>query len=213
MFKIGRILPLSRSYRTCNHYSLVFDLMRILNALAQKHNNAFAITLACVVIAFTGCSSAPQKPADTSHANTKNTSKNTTASKTYKRSTPLKYSKGLQIVSIADSLIGSPYKYGGSSPQGFDCSGLVYYTHQQLDITVPRTSRQQAQHRPSKQLSAIQPGDILFFRLYGSTVSHVGIYAGNNQFIHAPKSGRRVSYASLNDPFWSERLVKVSKLH
>ena len=139
------------------------------------------------------------------------------AKKTFKRSTPLKRyeenKKGDQIVSIAASLVGSPYRYGGASPSGFDCSGLVYYTHQKLDITVPRTSRQQAQYKPAKQLSSAQPGDILFFRLYGDNVSHVGIYAGNNQFIHAPKSGKRVSYANINESFWRERLVKVATLH
>lgn len=187
--------------------------MEIFNSFVQKHNNAFVIVLACIVTVFAGCSSTPQKPADTSHASTKNTSKHTAASKNYERSTPLKYAKGRQIVSIADSLIGTPYRYGGASPSGFDCSGLVYYTHQQLDITVPRTTRQQAKYRPPKQFNSAKPGDILFFKIYGSNVSHVGIYAGNNKFIHAPKSGKHVSYASINQPYWRERLVKIATLH
>ncbi len=110
-------------------------------------------------------------------------------------------------------MLGSPYKYGGASPNGFDCSGLVYYTHQQLNITVPRTTRQQATHKHGKQLSTAKPGDILFFKIYGDKISHAGIYAGNNQFIHAPKSGKQVSYASLNEPYWKTRLVKVVQLH
>jgi cell wall-associated NlpC family hydrolase len=177
--------------------------------LLHLHKKAFAYCLVSLVIIFSGCSSSPEKPAAASH-----TSSETKASaKTYKRSTPLKYSTGHQIVSIAESLIGSPYKYGGASPKGFDCSGLVYYTHRQLDITVPRTTKKQAYHRPAKNLSSVQPGDILFFKIYGERVSHVGIYAGNNQFIHAPKSGKYVSYASINEPYWRQRLIKVASLH
>jgi len=178
-------------------------------ALLHLNNNILALCLVSMLIIFSGCSSTPEKPASNSHASSE---KNSPA-KTYKRSTPLKYSTGHQIVSIAESLIGSPYKYGGASPKGFDCSGLVYYTHRQLDITVPRTTKQQVHHRPAKNLSLIKPGDILFFKIYGDRVSHVGIYAGNSQFIHAPKSGKYVSYASINDPYWRQRLIKVASLH
>ena len=161
-----------------------------------------------LVLIITGCATPSQPTTTTTHSKT-----NSGESKTFERSTPLKYSKGHQIVSIAESLIGSPYRYGGATPSGFDCSGLVYYTHQQLDITVPRTTNQQAQYRPSKNLSAAQPGDILFFKIYGNSISHVGIYKGNGQFIHAPKSGKYVSYASLNEPYWQDRLVKIATLH
>jgi len=180
------------------------------NSQPKLYKKAFALSLVSFAIVLFGCSSAPEKPALSSHTN----SENKAPAKTYKRSTPLKYSTGDQIVSIAASLVGSPYKYGGSSPtKGFDCSGLVYYTHRQLDITVPRTTKQQARHRPAKNLASAKPGDILFFRIYGSNVSHVGIYAGNDQFIHAPKSGKYVSYASINEPYWRQRLIKVASLH
>jgi cell wall-associated NlpC family hydrolase len=178
----------------------------------ENSQSIAAISAVCVFILFSGCSSTPHQPAETQTSSTAQSNE-----KTFKRSNPLKRyqenKKGDEIVSIAASLIGAPYRYGGATPSGFDCSGLVYYTHQRLDITVPRTSRQQAQYKPAKQLSSAQPGDILFFRLYGNNVSHVGIYAGNNQFIHAPKSGKRVSYANINEPYWRERLVKVATLH
>jgi len=183
--------------------------MRNVTSLPHLHRKAFACYLVSVVIMFSGCSSTPEKPVASSQ-----TSSDTKASaKTYKRSTPLKYSTGHQIVAIAESLIGSPYRYGGASPKGFDCSGLVYYTHRQLDITVPRTTKQQAHHSPAKNLASAKPGDLLFFRIYGDNVSHVGIYAGNDQFIHAPKSGKYVSYANINEPYWQQRLIKVASLH
>ncbi len=200
-FKIGRLLPLNRSYRTCRNKSVMFSLM--------KNSITAVFSFICVAILFSGCASAPEKPSTTPHEN----STSETTSKTYERSSPLKYSTGHQIVSLAESLIGSPYKYGGASPRGLDCSGLVYYTHQQLDITVPRTTKQQARHRPAKNLASAKPGDILFFRIYGNSVSHVGIYTGNDQFIHAPKSGKYVSYASINEPYWRQRLIKVASLH
>ena len=175
-------------------------------------HHCFRQTLICCIfisiLALSGCSSpSPKSEVYTPPA------KSTSESKTFKRSTPLQYSKGHQIVSIAESMLGSPYKYGGATPNGFDCSGLVYYTHQQLDITVPRTTRQQASHKQGKQLSTAKPGDILFFKIYGNKISHAGIYTGNNQFIHAPKSGKFVSYANLSEPYWKSRLVKVVQLH
>ncbi|MDW3094202.1 MAG: NlpC/P60 family protein [Gammaproteobacteria bacterium] len=183
--------------------------MKIISTLPHLIQKSFALGFISIVIVFAGCSSAPQKPVETSNAN----NETKTPAKIYKRSTPVKYSTGHQIVSIAESLIGSPYKYGGASPNGFDCSGLVYYTHRQLNITVPRTTKQQAQHSANKNLASAKPGDILFFRIYGNNVSHVGIYAGNDQFIHAPKSGKYVSYANINEPYWRQRLIKVASLH
>ncbi len=176
--------------------------------LPDIFNYAFICGFLCMTFVIGGCSSAPQKPAPDSQSKVSQPT-----GKTYQRSTPLKYSKGQQIVSLAESLIGSPYKYGGSSPKGFDCSGLVYYTHQQLGISVPRSTKQQAHYRPGKSLAAANPGDILFFRIYGNNISHVGIYTGNNKFIHAPKSGKQVAYAYIDDPYWRQRLIKVASLH
>jgi len=183
--------------------------MRNVKPLPHLSKKVLAFCIASMVIVFAGCSSVPEKPAASSDAN--NEAK--APAKSYKRSTPLKYSTGHHIVSLAESLVGSPYKYGGASPKGFDCSGLVYYTHRQLNITVPRTTKQQSLHSPAKKLASAKPGDILFFRIYGNSVSHVGIYTGNDQFIHARKSGKYVSYANINEPYWRERLIKVASLH
>ncbi len=111
---------------------------------------------------------------------------------------------------IATKMLGAPYRYGGASPQGFDCSGLVYYSYHRAGYKVPRTSQQQYQDSLPVKSEHAREGDLLFFRIEGK-VSHVGVYLGNRQFIHAPSSGKRVSIASLNDPYWRKRLTKTGR--
>ena len=126
---------------------------------------------------------------------------------------PKKLRKGERIAGIAHSLLGSPYKYGGASPKGFDCSGLVYYTHGKLGIRTPRTSLQQYKTAVNIKLNELHSGDLVFFTLNKTTVSHVGIYIGNGRFIHAPKSGKRVTMNNINDDYWLPRIVSAGRLH
>lgn len=102
---------------------------------------------------------------------------------------------GAQIVAVAQRYLGVPYVYGGSSPSGFDCSGLVQYVHKQVGISVPRVAVDQSKGGQAVLKANLQPGDLVFF---GSPVSHVGIYIGNGQFIHAPKTGDVVKISSLS---------------
>lgn len=108
----------------------------------------------------------------------------------------------------SESLVGTPYRWGGESPrEGFDCSGLVWYAYRQAGVDLPRTADEQ--HR---QLSPIDPriagpGDLLFFRVPRSDGLHVGVAVGGQRFVHAPSSGKGVSYASLTNPFWARCLV------
>lgn len=120
---------------------------------------------------------------------------------------------GIQIVEEAKKLLGMPYEYGGNSQLGFDCSGLVQYTHRQLGIRVPRTARDQlAQIKPLKR-SQLKPGDVLFFRINRGKSLHVAIYTGNNNMIHAPSSGKTVSHASLDIDYWQSRLLKIGRFY
>lgn len=116
-----------------------------------------------------------------------------------------------QGLAIARSQVGAPYRYGGASPRGFDCSGLVYYAYRKAGIPVPRTTS--ALYRDAKHISLPQllPGDLLFFRLSSHHVAHVGIYAGKGRFIHAPSSDKRVAYAAINDPYWERRLLAAGR--
>jgi len=121
--------------------------------------------------------------------------------------------KAENIVRVAESMIGAPYKYGGISPKsGFDCSGLVYFSHRKNGITLPRTSY--AQYKASKPIprKALRRGDLLFFRITSRKVSHVGIYMGKNRFVHAPSRGKKVSIGKLNSPYWSKRFIRGGRI-
>jgi cell wall-associated NlpC family hydrolase len=106
---------------------------------------------------------------------------------------------GDRIVALAERQLGAPYRYGGATPQGFDCSGLVFYVFEQLGVRVPRTAEQQLTAVARIAREALQPGDLVFFWL---PQAHVGIYAGNGEFIHAPATGRAVERARLDQPLF-----------
>ena len=108
--------------------------------------------------------------------------------------------EGASIVSLAERMVGVPYVYGGHSPKGFDCSGLVYYAYRQTGVDVPRTSIAQFKAAKPIPLGAARPGDLVFFRI-GGNVSHVGIYVGDNRFIHSPETGQTVKITDLDNSF------------
>ena len=116
----------------------------------------------------------------------------------------------LSAVDLAASMVGKPYRYGGATPQGFDCSGLVYYSYQRVGMNVPRsTERQRKQSRAVT--STPTRGDLVFFNQEGRNSSHVGIVLGDNRFVHAPSSGKYVRVDSLSDPYWRKHLVDVRR--
>lgn len=110
---------------------------------------------------------------------------------------------GNQIVSKAKQYLGVPYKWGGTTPSGFDCSGFVYYVLRSLGINASRTLVTMYSQGTKVAKSDLQPGDIVFFQnTYKSGISHVGIYVGDGQFIHSPSSGKVVSYADLYSNYY-----------
>ncbi len=121
---------------------------------------------------------------------------------------------GKQIARHAISQIGIPYRFGGASPsRGFDCSGLVQYTHRLAGIETPRNSITQLRAIKPVPISQLQPGDLIFYLIRESKVTHVGIYIGNGRFVHAPKPGKNVKTESLRNPFWHNRIVSAGRLY
>lgn len=117
------------------------------------------------------------------------------------------------VVQAARQQIGAPYHYGGDTPGGFDCSGLVHYAYQRAGIKVPRTTAGLLRRAHRVRLSQLRPGDVLFFRVDPPKISHVGLYVGNGRFVHAPSSGERVSYASLNNQYWQHHIVAAGRFY
>ncbi|MCG5535407.1 C40 family peptidase [Ectothiorhodospira mobilis] len=119
-----------------------------------------------------------------------------------------------RVVFSALSQVGTPYRYGGRTPeQGFDCSGLVWHSHRQAGLKPPRTTTAQSRAARRIPTTALRPGDLLFFRTGGGGVGHVGIYIGEGRFVHAPSSGRRVSTQRLDHPYWRPRLLHAGHLY
>ena len=121
---------------------------------------------------------------------------------------------GSDIVAKAAQYLGTPYVYGGASPSGFDCSGLVYYVLKHFGYSPERTPEGLYTQGTYISKSDLQPGDIVFFaNTGGSGITHVGIYSGNGEFIHSPNSRSTVSYASLTSGYWADHYYGARRLH
>lgn len=115
------------------------------------------------------------------------------------------------IINLAMSLQGTPYVWGGSTPNGFDCSGFLYYVYSKAGVNIPRTNTVGYDAR-SYEVSKPQVGDLVFFaNTYQAGISHAGIYIGDNKFIHA--GGDRVQVTSLNDSYWSKHFDSFKRLY
>ena len=109
------------------------------------------------------------------------------------------------LLALARKYIGVPYKFGGASPAGFDCSGYTYFVYGRAGFKIPHGAG--PQYSLLRKVKQPNPGDLVFFRTYTPNVSHVGIYVGDNQFLHSPRTGRTVSYATLTSSYWRSRFA------
>ena len=117
---------------------------------------------------------------------------------------------GDRAADIALAQVGTPYRYGGQSPTGFDCSGLVHYAYHHAGKNVPRTTGQLWSETAAVNHADLRPGDVLFFSIEGK-MSHVGLYLGDGKFVHAPSSGRTVSVERLASPFYRKAFLRAGR--
>lgn len=122
--------------------------------------------------------------------------------------------KTQEILINAMSLTGIKYKYGGSKPEtGFDCSGFVRYVfNQAANLALPPTARAISQIGKTVKKDELQPGDLVFFNTLKSAFSHVGIYVGDNKFIHAPRTGGEVRVENMETKYWQNRYNGAQRL-
>ncbi len=118
---------------------------------------------------------------------------------------------GDKAARTAQAMIGRPYKFKGDTPEGFDCSGLVRYNYLSAGMNVPHSTRALRNSTRSIGLRNARKGDLIFFNEKGGPYSHVGIYEGNNQFVHAPSTGERVRKDSLLDPYWKRHFIDARR--
>jgi cell wall-associated NlpC family hydrolase len=112
-----------------------------------------------------------------------------------------------ELVMYAVSLADTPYRFGGNSPDnGFDCSGFVVHVFRHsLGVTLPRTSHELSRVGTAVTKSHLRPGDLVFFNTQHSAYSHVGIYMGEDKFVHAPKTGSQIRVEKMNATYWQSR--------
>jgi hypothetical protein len=137
-----------------------------------------------------------------------------TASATVRSVAASAWSSARDLTAFALGLLGVDYKYGGETPEsGLDCSGLVRYVFQQVTgVMLPRTAREMSRLGDKVGLDDLQPGDLVFFNTRRFAFSHVGIYLGDNRFIHAPARGREVEIAEIDRSFWHRRFNGARRL-
>lgn len=167
--------------------------------MAGGRTAALIALAACAMLA--GCSTAPAPRRDAPPTEVRSIPSTSAATA----------AAGLALLQAAESLIGTPYRYGGADPRGFDCSGLVQFIHRRAGLDVPRTAAAQGRAARPVARVALSVGDLVFFRAPSGAVDHVGIYAGDGRFVHAPGSGRHVSYGRLDDPWYAARFAGAGR--
>lgn len=119
---------------------------------------------------------------------------------------------GYALSGVALSLRGAPYRDGGDTPSGFDCSGFVKYVYEQNGVAMPRQVRDQYKLGTSVSRDYLAPGDLVFFSTVAPGASHVGIMIGGDQFVHAPSERGVVRVESLSQDYWARRFIGARRV-
>ncbi|MBI3777675.1 MAG: C40 family peptidase [Gammaproteobacteria bacterium] len=118
---------------------------------------------------------------------------------------------GDRAVNLALTMIGKPYRYGGRTPAGFDCSGLVQYSYARAGVELPHGTDELRHATRLISRDHLQRGDLLFFTQNGRRSSHVALYIGDGRFVHAPSSGKKVYVAGFDDSYWQRHFTEARR--
>jgi cell wall-associated NlpC family hydrolase len=172
--------------------------------MVMPRNTAGIFLTAVITVLFmTACSTAEKQPETNAAAQ---------PGKTEKAPAQPALSQTDRMMRVALDMRGKPYSYNGSTPEGFDASGLVYYCHKQVDLDIPRSFKEQFEQSKQITRKKIRPGDLLFFSLGTDRPNHVGIYLGSNKFIHAPPTGHKVVMSDIRSKKWVAKFVRGGRL-
>ena len=151
------------------------------------------VACVCAAVLALSASSALAAPADSSEAESEPT-------------------PGAEVADLAEQYVGSPYRWGGASPSGFDCTGFVMWVYSQFGVAMPHNEAGQLASGERVSTDELEPGDVLVFaNTYRRGLSHTGIYVGDGQFIHAADERHGVIVSSLSNGYWSPRLAGASR--
>lgn len=117
-----------------------------------------------------------------------------------------------RLLRVARRMLAVPYRFGGTTLWGLDCSGFVQKAFAFLDLDLPRSAREQFREGETVAKADLSPGDLVFFRTYAKYPSHVGIYLGDNRFVHASSRDRKVTVESLDTPYYLKRYIGARRL-
>lgn len=118
-----------------------------------------------------------------------------------------------KVVKTVQSQLGKRYILGGTTPKGFDCSGLIWWAYRKHGICIPRVTEGQAKAGIPVKCHAVRPGDILIFKTKkGRSGFHSGLYTGNGKFIHSSTSGKHVRYDQMNNAYWKAKLYTIRRI-
>jgi cell wall-associated NlpC family hydrolase len=117
-----------------------------------------------------------------------------------------------RLLRVAQRMLAVPYRFGGTTLWGLDCSGFVQKAFAFLDLDLPRSAREQFREGAKVAKADLSPGDLVFFRTYAKYPSHVGIYLGDNRFVHASSRERKVTIESLDTPYYVKRYIGAKRL-
>ena len=175
------------------------------SALAEEANTVPAVGSAISANAFgTAIDSNSTPAADTAGSSAKNTQSFLSGVA----------SKAGTVVVGALNMIGVRYQWGGNSPDsGLDCSGFVRYVFRDtLGMTLPRRAEEMSQMGEKVKMTDLKPGDLVFFNTMRRTFSHVGIYIGDNKFVHSPSTGSKIRVDELDDSYWEKRFTGARRV-